>query len=127
MKDRRPTNIDLNSLRAYAFPLPAVTSILHRISGFALFLAIPFLLWLLDASLQSEVNFKEVVAFLDVGVVKFFLWLALCGLFYHVFAGVKHLLMDIGIGETLAGARLGSWIILGLSGFAALVLGVWLW
>ena len=127
MKDRRPTNIDLNSLMAYAFPLPAVTSILHRISGFAVFLMIPLLLWLLEASLQSELRFASVVELLDGGVVKFVVWLTLCGLFYHLFAGVKHVLMDLGIGETLAGARQGSWLVLGLSAVTAVVLGVWLW
>lgn len=124
MKDQRPTNIDPASLMAYAFPLPALTSILHRISGLAIFIMIPLLLCLLQSSLASEAKFEAV---LNSWLVKFFLWLTLSGLFYHLIAGVKHLIMDMGFGETLDGAQKGAKIVLGLSGFAALVLGVWVW
>ena len=126
MKDNRPTNIALGSLLAYHFPLPAVTSILHRISGIAIFVMLPFLLCLLDSSLASEASFEKVKHSLDSWGVKLFLWLTLSGLFYHLIAGVKHLLMDVGIGEDLQSARTGSWIVLGLSGVAAIALGFWI-
>jgi len=124
VKDQRPTNIDPVSLMAYAFPLPALTSILHRISGLALFIMLPLLLCLLQDSLASEAKFEAV---LNSWLVKLFLWLTLSGLFYHLIAGVKHLVMDMGFGESLEGAQMGAKVVLALSGFAALVLGVWVW
>ncbi len=126
-RERRPTNIDMGSLFAYQFPLPAVTSILHRISGLIVFLMIPLLLWILDQSLSSLDSFEQLQECMSGFVAKFILWGTLSALFYHLIAGVKHLIMDMGIGEDLSGARVGAWIVLVLSIFTALLLGAWLW
>jgi succinate dehydrogenase / fumarate reductase cytochrome b subunit len=124
VKDQRPTNIDPASLMAYDFPLPALTSILHRISGIAIFIMLPLLLCVLQSSLSSEAQFEAV---LDSWILKLFFWLTLSGLAYHFIAGVKHLVMDMGFGETLAGAQVGAKAVLALSVVAALILGVWVW
>jgi len=127
VKDNRPRNIDLNSLMAYAFPLPAITSILHRISGIAVFLMIPLLLCLVDLSLSSEQGFARMQEMLESWVVKLFFWLTLSGLAYHLFAGIKHLIMDFGFAETLPSSRLASQLVLVISALAAFLLGVWVW
>ncbi|AXK62053.1 succinate dehydrogenase, cytochrome b556 subunit [Burkholderia anthina] len=79
----------------YRMPLAAILSILHRISGALLFLFLPFLLFLFDQSLTSELSFEVFKAFLSNIVVKLIV-LALSWAFLHHFcAGIRHLLMDV--------------------------------
>ncbi|MDO9475881.1 MAG: succinate dehydrogenase, cytochrome b556 subunit [Pseudohongiella sp.] len=124
MKDNRPINLDFKTLR---LPLPAITSILHRISGVIIFGGVFVLLWLLSSSLKSEAGFLDVQAWLAMPLVKFVVWAILAGLLYHLIAGVKHLVMDLGIGETLEGANTGAKLVVVVSLIAMLLAGVWLW
>jgi succinate dehydrogenase / fumarate reductase cytochrome b subunit len=124
VKDTRPVNLDITTFK---LPLPAITSILHRISGVALFIATGILLYLLQLSLSSEQGFREAVAIMDGTLMKIVLWAITSGLFYHLIAGVKHLVMDLGWGESKQGAQLGAQITLGLAVFAAVLAGVWIW
>ncbi|HEY9136087.1 MAG TPA: succinate dehydrogenase, cytochrome b556 subunit [Pseudomonadales bacterium] len=124
MNKKRPVNLDLTTIK---LPLPGITSILHRISGFALFLAIPLLLLMFQQSMASEEAFNELKTLLDNALLKLILWAILAGILYHLIAGIKHLIMDAGFGETLEGARVGSWAVLFISGLLVLVAGVWLW
>lgn len=113
MKTNRPVNLDLLSIK---FPVPAIASILHRISGVAIFVLIPVLLYALQESLASAERFDAVVnGFLGGLVGGGLMFLVLAGLIYHLIAGCKHLIMDMGIGETLEGGRLLAWLVLGLS------------
>ncbi len=124
MKDNRPTNLNLTTIK---FPLPAITSILHRISGAFLFFAVAVLLYLLDLSLSSEAGFQEVTEMLTGPLAKFVIWLILAGLAYHFVAGCKHLIMDMGIGETLEGGRFGAIATIVVFLALAAALGVWIW
>ncbi len=124
MKDNRPINLDFKTLR---LPLPAITSILHRISGVIIFGGVFVLLWLLSSSLKSEAGFLDVQAWLAMPLVKFIVWAILAGLLYHLIAGVKHLVMDLGIGETLEGANTGAKLVVVVSVIAMLLAGAWLW
>jgi succinate dehydrogenase / fumarate reductase cytochrome b subunit len=124
VRKQRPINLDLFTIK---FPLPAIVSILHRISGFFVFLLIPFLLWMLSASLSSPGGFEQIQEILTSPVTKFILWLLLSALIYHLIAGIRHLLMDMGWGESLKGGILTSKIVLALSLIIALIIGVWLW
>ncbi|ABI88866.1 succinate dehydrogenase, cytochrome b556 subunit [Burkholderia ambifaria AMMD] len=79
----------------YRMPLAAILSILHRVSGALLFLFLPFVLFLFDQSLTSELSFEVFKAFLSNIVVKLIV-LALSWAFLHHFcAGIRHLLMDV--------------------------------
>ncbi|AFQ51208.1 succinate dehydrogenase, cytochrome b556 subunit [Burkholderia cepacia] len=79
----------------YRMPLAAILSILHRISGALLFLFLPFVLFLFDQSLTSELSFEVFKAFLSNIIVKLIV-LALSWAFLHHFcAGIRHLLMDV--------------------------------
>lgn len=127
MNKRRPTNIDIPSVLYYQLPLPGIVSILHRISGILLFLAIPILLWILDKSLASEVSFIQTKELLDGFFMFLVMWAILGAITYHLVAGIKHLIMDMGFGETTEGAELGSKIALGVSAALILLLGIWLW
>ena len=124
VEDKRPVNLDLTTIK---LPLPGFASIIHRVTGFAIFLALLILLWVLDQSLMSEESFGELQNVLSGFLVKFVLFAILAGLIFHLIAGVKHLLMDAGIGETLEGARRGAGITLVLSGLLILIAGAWLW
>jgi succinate dehydrogenase / fumarate reductase cytochrome b subunit len=124
VKDTRPVNLDIP---AFKWLLPAITSLLHRISGIFIFVGVALLLYLLELSLQSEAGFAEVAMLLDNTLMKLLTWAVLAGLLYHLIAGVKHLLMDMGIGETLQGGVLGSRLIIFCSALAIIVAGVWIW
>lgn len=124
MKDSRPVNLKLTSFK---YPLPAITSILHRISGAFIFFGLAVLLFLLQRSLESEAGFNEVREWLSGPAVKFLLWAIVAGFLFHLVAGIKHLFMDIGIGETMEGAKAGSAATLVISIIAMLLAGVWIW
>ena len=123
MHQSRPKNLNLMTIR---FPLPAIVSILHRITGVLLFLLIPILLWSLDYSL-SLYGFDSLQKWFGHFYVKVFLWLCLIPFCFHLIAGVRHLLSDIHIGDTLKGGRTGSIGVFILSILFVILVGVWLW
>lgn len=121
---KRPVNLSLVTMK---FPITAIISILHRVSGVVLFLFIPFVLCMLAHSLDSPDGFKWVSALFSGMAAKFFLWAFLSALFYHLVAGIKHLFMDIGFGETMCCAVIASYVVLFLGIAFAVLVGVWLW
>ena len=124
MKDTRPVNLDITTIK---FPLAAITSILHRISGIGLFLGVGILLYFLQLSLSSEAGFTRALQLLDRTLIKILMWMILMAVSYHLIAGNKHLLLDIGIGESKEGANIGATITLVLFAIAATAGGAWLW
>ena len=109
MKDNRPVNLDIGTIK---LPITAYASILHRISGVVLFFAAGILLWMLDASLASEESFQSLKQNLAHPLLKLIFWGILVALGYHLLAGVRHLIMDFGIGETLEGGARGAKIVI---------------
>lgn len=85
------------------------------------------LLWLFSESLSSEQGFSNVAMWMDNLIVKLVIWAVISGLLYHLIAGIKHLVMDLGIGETLEGAQTGAKLVVVLSVIAIILTGVWLW
>ena len=77
VKDTRPVNLDLTTVK---FPLPAITSILHRISGVGLFFGIGVVLYFLQLSLESEAGFERLLELLRATPVKLTIWLILASL-----------------------------------------------
>ncbi|MDC1529512.1 succinate dehydrogenase, cytochrome b556 subunit [Gammaproteobacteria bacterium] len=123
-KNDRPVNLDLSTIK---LPLAAITSITHRISGVIMFVGIGILLWMLELSLSGETGFNRLQKLLTSPLATFVVWGVLSALAYHLIAGVKHLLMDAGIGETKEGAPRGATIVIVVSLLTILALGVWLW
>ena len=121
---QRPINLDLRTIK---FPIPAIISILHRISGLALFFMIPFALCALALSLRSAEGFHTITTAFDCLWVKALVWLMLAGLIYHLVAGVRHLLMDLGIGDSLAAGRLSAKLVFIISIVLIVAVGSWLW
>jgi len=124
VKDNRPRNIDFSTIK---LPLPAITSITHRMTGVILFGAVAVLLYLLDLSLSSPEGFQQVADLLNNLVVKLVVWAILAALLFHLIAGIKHLLMDMGIGETLEGGLLGARLVVVFSVIAILAAGWRIW
>lgn len=124
VKDNRPKNLDLYTVH---FPLPAITSILHRISGVFIFAGVFVLLWLLSESLTSESGFRNVQEWLAATPVKLVVWAIVAGLLYHLIAGIKHLVMDMGFGETLEGANIAAKLVVVFSAVAIVLAGIWIW
>ena len=81
-------------LTAYRLPLAGRVSILHRVSGGLLFVFLPFLLYLFDQSLTSELSFEVFKGFLSNIVVKLITLVLAWAFLFHFCAGVRHLVMD---------------------------------
>ena len=107
-EDKRP--IYLNPL-ATDLPIIGVSSILHRISGFALFCIFITSVWMFDRSLSSESEFLRLVADLKTLLaLKIIFYLLLVGFLYHSLLGIKKVLSDFfGVGEELKSGTIISW------------------
>ena len=109
-------------------PLPSVTSILHRITGIALFFGAVFMLYALGLSLESEAGFQEsVTMFEESFFARLIAWGLLSALIYHSVVGVKHLFMDAGHFEELESGMFASKAALAIAGVLILLAGVWVW
>ena len=124
MNNKRPVNLDLGSLK---YPPMAIASILHRISGLVLFLLLPVMLYFLQCSLVSKESFDELQATLTSPYYRLLLWIFSVALIYHVLAGIRHLLMDIGVGEQLGVGRQSANIVIILAIICTIFLGIWIW
>ncbi len=120
----RPTSLNFFTL---CFPVTAWVSIAHRLSGIFVFLMIPALLWLLQESLASKARFLNLGVFFSHPLVVVGLWLLLAALVYHWVAGIRHLLMDVHIGESKIEGRKSAWIVIGISFCLILLIGYKLW
>jgi len=124
VKDNRPVNLDIGTMR---LPITAWASISHRASGVLLFAGMAVLLWMLDASLSGPEGFAAVRECLDGFVARLVLWVVVSALVYHSLAGIKHIVMDFGIGESMEGGILGTRLVIALSIVLILLAGVWIW
>ena len=116
MTTQRSAPVYLNLLRI-RFPVGAVTSIAHRISGMLLFLSFPFLIYLLDLSLQGPAGFDAALGYLHNSWLRagsaFIAW----SLFHHLISGIRFLFIDIDKGVSLQQARRSAWLV-NLTGIA---------
>ena len=105
---KRPVNLDFGTIK---LPITAYVSILHRVSGVVTPFALAILLWLLDQSLASEQSFEAVSNILSYPTAQVLIWGSLVALTYHTVAGIRHLVMDLGIGEeSFNSGRISAWI-----------------
>ena len=124
MKKQRPVNLELNTIK---FPPSAISSILHRVTGVAMFFALLFVIWAWAVSVQSPEGFANVQAIMDGFFGKFVAIGTASALTYHILGGLRHVVMDLGhweeleSGNTSAKAVIALWVVL------TVVLGVALW
>lgn len=124
MKDARPVFLDLTKMK---FPVPAIASIFHRISGILMFLFLPLLFYLLSLSLKSPADFIIFLKFIKLTWVKLSLWVGLSAVIYHVLAGLRHIIMDFGFAETLKAGRVTAYAVIVLGFIGMVISGVWIW
>ncbi len=130
---KRPVyrNIHISQIVAYRLPPAGIVSILHRVSGVLMFLMLPFVIWLFDVSLTSEISYERFTSVFVAGAGFLPGWfmklvaLALIWAFLHHFiAGVRHLWMDITHSVSLAQGHVSAWVTLVSSGVLTLVLAL---
>jgi succinate dehydrogenase / fumarate reductase cytochrome b subunit len=108
-------NIHVTQIVQYKLPPSGWVSILHRISGAALFLCLPLLLWLFDLSLMSELSFGRLKEVAGHWFVKLVLLGLIWAFLHHLIAGIRYLLLDIGIGLNKTSARKSAIAVLAIS------------
>ena len=97
-KERRQiSNIHITDLMNYRMTAGAYVSILHRISGAAIFLMLPFLLYLFERSIVSEATYAHFVGIASHPLVKLILLGLIWATLHHICAGVRHLFMDMHV------------------------------
>ena len=119
-KDNRPVNLNLLTI---SLPIIGLSSILHRISGLAVFFSFPLVVWLFSVSLKSQESFVVLSNLYQTSVVlKIMIYLILVGFSYHLLAGIKKLMSDaFGLGETLESGRILSWLVFGATFILAIL------
>ena len=123
MKAERPVNLDLTK---FHFPLVAILSILHRISGVLLFVLLPLTLYLLYAAYTPH-HFLHVINVLKYPWMKLGVWVVLSATFFHLLSGIRHLIMDLGFFESAKAGKATAIIFLILAIIVIVLLGVWIW
>ena len=107
MDEKRPVNLDLGTIK---LPITSYVSILHRVSGVITFFTLAVFLWMLDISLASEQSFNDLAAMFASPICQFIIWGSLAALAYHAVAGIRHMIMDFGVGEdSFASGRNSDW------------------
>lgn len=124
MSQKRPINLDLGTMK---FPPMAIASILHRVSGVVLFLLLPPMLYLLRLSLKNSESFSQLQILLASPYYKLLLWAFSAALIFHLLAGIRHLLMDIGYGEELHSGRYSAIFVIAMAVILTILLGIWIW
>lgn len=124
MKTERPVNLNLLKFK---FPVMAIVSLLHRISGVLIFLFVPFMLYILHESLISQGHFETLQDCLHHPFAKLMIWIMLSAVLFHLVAGIRHLTMDLGFAESRTAGRITAWGVISIAVILIVLTGVWLW
>jgi succinate dehydrogenase / fumarate reductase cytochrome b subunit len=124
MNKKRPKHLALHLIK---LPLPGFVSILHRVSGLLLFLALPLLLWMLQYSLRSIETYTQLQAVFAHTLFKLLMLGLLWAFLHHFCAGLRYLAIDLDYGVKLAQARASSKVVLAVSLILTVLLGAKLW
>lgn len=121
---KRPKNLNLFTIR---LPINAVVSIMHRASGMVLFLMLPAVLWVFQQSLASEARYQHIASGFQHWTFKLILIGVAWAFFHHLFAGIRHLAMDVHWMTSLQKARFSSRVVLGLVGVSVVIFAWCIW
>lgn len=124
MKKQRPVNLDLTTI---SMPASAKASILHRVTGVALFFALIFVIVVWAISLQSAQGFETAQELINGVIGKIITIGTLAVLSYHVIGGVRHLIMDMGYWEELESGNISAKVSIALWIVTVVLAGVWIW
>lgn len=109
MSRPRPKYLNLVKI---SLPIPGLISIMHRVSGAVLFLFIPFLLTLLEMSLDSPQSYARFKGVFSHWAIKLIVLGLVWAYLHHLLAGLRHLALDLDYGTDLGPARATSWAVL---------------
>lgn len=119
-------NIHVSQILAYRLPMAGIVSILHRVSGALMFLALPFVLWLFELSIMSEISFEKFKAIASSLPAKLVLLALIWGFLHHFVAGLRFLVLDLHLGVDKPSSAKSAQAVLAVSlvltGLAALKL-----
>ena len=124
MRKERPKNLDLTTVK---MPVTATASILHRVSGIIVFIALAIFLTLLNCSLSSAEDFQRVQGYFDLFIVEFVFWGALTGLAYHAVFGIRHMIQDMGLWEEMESSSLSAKIGFIITAALSILAGYLVW
>lgn len=124
--ERHPKAIRDLHLLSYYFPPMAIVSFLHRISGILLVTAIPAWIYIFGLSVHDAQSFEAVRQGFSLAWVKGLMLIGVWSLIHHFMAGCRFLLLDFGVGKSLAVARGSAMVVLMLSLGFTLLVGIWL-
>ncbi len=128
----RPTyrNIHVSQIVKYRLPPAGIVSILHRVSGVGMFLLMPFIIWMFDASVTSEISYAGFTSVFSSGVGFFPGWLfklialgLIWAFLHHFIAGIRHLWMDMTHAVTKEFGHNSALVTLSLSVVLTVLLG----
>lgn len=104
-RPKRPEFRNINvftDLPSYRLPAAGIVSILHRISGFIMFLLLPFIIWMFDVSVSSEISFARFTSAFGRGIgfvpgwfIKLVALALIWAFLHHFVSGLRHIWMDI--------------------------------
>jgi succinate dehydrogenase / fumarate reductase, cytochrome b subunit len=124
-------NIHVTQIVGYRLPPAGIVSILHRVSGVLMFLLLPFVIWLFDVSLTSEISYERFTSTFVAGlgvlpgwVMKLVALALIWAYLHHFIAGVRHLWMDMTHSVSLEQGRLSAWVTLVSSGLLTVALAM---
>jgi succinate dehydrogenase / fumarate reductase, cytochrome b subunit len=129
---RRPVyrNIHVTQILRYRLPPAGRVSILHRVSGAMLFLLLPFVIWLFDTSVTSEISYERFtsafvagIGFVPGGFVKLVALALIWAYLFHFIAGVRHLWMDMTHSVSKLQGHSSALVVLVISSLLTLLLG----
>lgn len=120
LSNKKP--IFLNLLQIH-LPITGFVSILHRITGILLLLFLPFFLWGLAKVTGTPEDYQDFMLLMKKIPFKLLYGLGILTFVYHMLAGVRHLIMDMGMFESLKAARIGALVLLLLTAILAVIIG----
>jgi len=108
-------NIHVFDLMKYRLPWAGKVSILHRVSGLLMFVLIPFVLYLFEQSITSEVSFVKFQAFVAHPIVKLVILALIWAFLHHFCAGIRFLMLDLHKGNDKTASAKTSIAVLAIS------------
>ena len=116
-RDHRPVFLNLFQIR---LPVQGIASIAHRISGILLFLFIPFVLSLLMHASSNKEGYAWVLGIINMSVLMPVFFLIAWAFWHHLFAGIRHLMLDLELGVEKQSSRISALLVISLGLVAAL-------
>jgi succinate dehydrogenase / fumarate reductase cytochrome b subunit len=130
MKARPGANMRLIEALQYRLPIAGVVSILHRGSGMLMFFLLPFVIWLFDRSVTSEISYDTFASTFVAGIgpvpgvlIKLVVLALIWAYLFHAIAGLRHLWMDATHSVSKSQGRSSAIVTVAISTVLTVLLG----